>query len=107
MAGCDVIATEKYKFLKRDIGIQITQALSNTTGNRNTNMEYIQYEKKIVQGMGVVLEGWPLDKPLSHPSTLGNSIGKLEKKSQPSVIDIVEHSDKGSSDVWGMIAVKQ
>ncbi|KIY46279.1 hypothetical protein FISHEDRAFT_75783 [Fistulina hepatica ATCC 64428] len=33
---------------------------------------------KIVKDLSVVLEGWPLDEPLSHPSTLGNTVGKLE-----------------------------
>ncbi|KIY43037.1 hypothetical protein FISHEDRAFT_12938, partial [Fistulina hepatica ATCC 64428] len=41
-------------------------------------MEYVQYERKIVQDLGVVLEGWPLEEPLTRPSALGSSLGKLE-----------------------------
>ncbi|KIY47939.1 hypothetical protein FISHEDRAFT_74160 [Fistulina hepatica ATCC 64428] len=72
-------AAEKCKFLKRDIVLRMNRALVKASGVETANMEYVQYERKIVQDLGIVLEGWPLEEPLTRPSALGSLLGKLEK----------------------------
>ncbi|KIY52345.1 hypothetical protein FISHEDRAFT_70030 [Fistulina hepatica ATCC 64428] len=81
--GCDVTnlagnANEKAKVLKADIVNRINTALAEATGNVNAHMEYVNYDRLIVQGMSVVLEGWPLSQ-LVQPNRLGNSLPQLIK----------------------------
>ncbi|KIY53652.1 hypothetical protein FISHEDRAFT_30119, partial [Fistulina hepatica ATCC 64428] len=56
----------------------INTALTETTGKPDVRMEYVHYHSRIVQGLSVVLEGWPLDK-LEQPSRLRNSLPLLRK----------------------------
>ncbi|KIY44566.1 hypothetical protein FISHEDRAFT_77476 [Fistulina hepatica ATCC 64428] len=82
-AGCDVTnlagnANEKAKVLKADIVNRMNTALADATDNFDARMEYVNYDRLIVQGMGVVLEGWPLG-PLVQPNRLGNSLPQLTK----------------------------
>ncbi|KIY48275.1 hypothetical protein FISHEDRAFT_73839 [Fistulina hepatica ATCC 64428] len=81
-AGCDVTnlarnTQEHASLLKKEIIVKINSALSEATGIPDSTMEYVNYHSAIVQKMGVVLEGWPLDE-LVQPSRLGNTIAKLK-----------------------------
>ncbi|KIY49668.1 hypothetical protein FISHEDRAFT_72307 [Fistulina hepatica ATCC 64428] len=82
-AGCDVAnltktSQEKARYLKAEIVQRMNSALVETTGKPDARMEYVHYHSRIVQGLSVVLEGWPLDK-LEQPSWLGNSLVLLRK----------------------------
>ncbi|KIY47961.1 hypothetical protein FISHEDRAFT_13506, partial [Fistulina hepatica ATCC 64428] len=69
---------EQASFLKKEIVTKINDALSAATGIPDATMEYANYHTAVVQKLGVVLEGWPLDE-LVQPSRLGNTITKLKK----------------------------
>ncbi|KIY53201.1 hypothetical protein FISHEDRAFT_69060 [Fistulina hepatica ATCC 64428] len=82
-AGCDVAnltktSQEKARYIKAEIVQRMNSALEETTGKPDARMEYVHYQSRIVQGLSVVLEGWPLDK-LEQPSRLGNSLVLLQK----------------------------
>ncbi|KIY47552.1 hypothetical protein FISHEDRAFT_74486 [Fistulina hepatica ATCC 64428] len=82
-AGCDVTnlarnAHEQASLLKKEIVAKINGALAEATGIPEATMEYTNYHTAVVQKMGVILEGWPLDE-LVQPLRLGNTIPKPKK----------------------------
>ncbi|KAJ6591880.1 hypothetical protein B0H10DRAFT_2233197 [Mycena sp. CBHHK59/15] len=82
IAGCvlNLLRTSKQQadFLKREIRDLMKAKLVEATGDENAEMEYVQYEEKIVHGRGFKLIGWTAPH-LVNPSELSSSLAPLKQ----------------------------
>lgn len=52
--------------------------VGNVLGNKKAKMNYVNYQKAIMQDLGVMLRGWPDDVKFANPSEIG-TVGEIRR----------------------------
>ncbi|KAJ7236998.1 hypothetical protein C8J57DRAFT_1529799 [Mycena rebaudengoi] len=83
VAGSDVLnllrtSKQKADYLKREIRDLVHVLLVAITGDESAEMQYVQYEEKIVHHFGIKLIGWTFPR-LVNPSELSSSLTPLQQ----------------------------
>ncbi|CAL1697547.1 unnamed protein product [Somion occarium] len=82
VAGCDTMKTltnakQKATYLMTSIQDEIQQKLTDITGNKDSQMKYVNYERDIVQRYGIELQGWTHSE-WTTPRKMSTSLPPLE-----------------------------